>query len=150
MEVELNKSARERIFHAVLFELLANTLTAGFIFFVLRAPLAHSIVLSFTSALTATIWNFIFNKIFDSFQKRLGFGRNFKMRVLHAITFETGLIVLLIPVAMILLDLPLAKALVVETGLVLFFLPYTIIFNWCYDYFRWILVSNRIIATRKE
>lgn len=142
MKIELNKSPKERLFHAVLFELLANILTASFVTFVLQVPLAHSAMLSVTSALTATVWNFIFNKIFDGLQKKHGFERSFKMRAVHAIAFETGLIILMTPLAMALLKLPLVQAMAVEMGLVLFFLPYTIIFNWCYDYFRWILVSK--------
>ena len=43
--------------------------------------------------------------------------------------FETGLIITLIPVAMVMLDLPLTEAFFVEIGLVLFFLPYTMLFN---------------------
>ncbi|WP_241015786.1 PACE efflux transporter [Serratia ureilytica] len=143
MKIELNKSRRERVFHAVLFELLANVLTACFVAFALQVPLIQSALLSVTSALTATSWNYIFNKFFDEFQNRYGFERSFMVRVAHAVTFEVGLIVLLTPMAMILLGLPLVQAFVVEIGLVLFFLPYTIIFNWCYDYARWILVTKR-------
>ena len=146
MEVELNKSRRERVFHAVLFEILANVLTACFVAFILKVPFVHSAMLSFTSALTATIWNYISNKCFDGLQKTYGFKRNFTMRFIHAVIFEIGLIVLLTPVAMILLGLPLKQAFLVEIGLVLFFLPYTIIFNWSYDKIRWVLVSGRQIS----
>lgn len=143
MKIELNKSRKERLFHAVLFELLANILTASFVTLVLQVPLAHSVMLSVSSALTATVWNFIFNKIFDGLQKKHGFERNFLMRTIHAVAFEAGLIILMTPLAMALLKLPLFQAMAIEMGLVLFFLPYTIIFNWCYDYFRWILISKR-------
>ncbi|HII0044325.1 MULTISPECIES: chlorhexidine efflux transporter [Klebsiella] len=42
MKVELNKSTRERIFHAVLFELLANIIIALFLAYVLQVSLLQS------------------------------------------------------------------------------------------------------------
>jgi uncharacterized membrane protein len=142
MKVELDKSFMERVFQAVLFEVLANVITASFIAIVLRVPLTHSFLLSTISAVTATIWNFVFNKCFDGLQKHYGFKRNLKIRIIHAMTFEVGLVVLLTPVAMMLLGLSVIKTITVECGLVLFFLPYTLIFNWSYDWLRWILVSR--------
>ena len=59
------------------------------------------------------------------------------MRVLHAVIFEVVLVLSLTPVAMYFLQLSLVKAFMVEIGLIFVFLPYTIIFNWSYDYVRW-------------
>lgn len=143
MKVELNKSNRERIFHAVLFELLANIIIALFLAYVLQVSLLQSGMLSLISALTATVWNFIFNKIFDGLQRRYAFERSFLLRVLHAVAFEIGLIVTLTPVAMLLLNLPLIDAFFVEIGLVLFFLPYTLAYNWLYDWLRWTFYGQK-------
>ena len=143
MKVELNKGTRERIFHAVLFELLANVIIALFLAYVLQVSLLQSGMLSLISALTATIWNFIFNKIFDGLQRRYAFERSFLMRALHAIAFEIGLIVTLTPVAMLLLNLTLVDAFYVEIGLVLFFLPYTLAYNWLYDWLRWTFYGRK-------
>lgn len=66
--------------------------------------------LSVISALTATAWNFVFNKLFDSLQKKYRFQRTFLVRAIHAVGFETGLIITLIPVAMVMLDLPITEA----------------------------------------
>ncbi|HFQ9141938.1 TPA: PACE efflux transporter [Enterobacter cancerogenus] len=143
MKVELNKSTRERIFHAVLFELLANIIIALFLASVLQVSLLQSGMLSLISALTATVWNFIFNKIFDGLQRRYAFERSLLLRVLHAVAFEIGLIVTLTPVAMLLLNLPLIDAFFVEIGLVLFFLPYTLAYNWLYDWLRWTFYGQK-------
>lgn len=143
MKVELNKSTRERIFHAVLFELLANIIIALFLASVLQVSLLQSGMLSLISALTATVWNFIFNKIFDGLQRRYAFERSLLFRVLHAVAFEIGLIVTLTPVAMLLLNLPLIDAFFVEIGLVLFFLPYTLAYNWLYDWLRWTFYGQK-------
>ncbi|HDG1679175.1 TPA: PACE efflux transporter [Kluyvera ascorbata] len=150
MKVELNKSTRERIFHAVLFELLANIIIALFLAYVLQVSLLQSGMLSLISALTATVWNFIFNKIFDGLQRRYAFERSLLLRVLHAVAFEIGLIVTLTPVAMLLLNLPLIDAFFVEIGLVLFFLPYTLAYNWLYDWLRWTFYGQKRIEDTVE
>lgn len=143
MEIELDKSFRERIFHAVIFEVMANVIIALSLAWLMNVSVLQSGSLSVISALTATAWNFVFNKLFDSLQKKHRFQRTFLVRAIHAVGFETGLIVTLIPVAMFMLDLTLTEAFFVEIGLVFFFLPYTMLYNWLYDYLRWTFVGRK-------
>ena len=143
MEIELNKSVKERVFHAVIFEVTANVIIALSLAWLMNVSVLQSGSLSVISALTATVWNFIFNKLFDSLQKKHQFQRTFLVRAIHAVGFETGLIISLIPVAMFMLNLTIAEAFFVEIGLVLFFLPYTMLFNWLYDYLRWTFVGRK-------
>ena len=143
MEIELNKSFKERIFHAVIFEVTANVIIALSLAWLMNVSVLQSGSLSVISALTATVWNFVFNKFFDSLQKKHQFQRTFLVRAIHAVGFETGLIISLIPVAMFMLNLTIAEAFFVEIGLVLFFLPYTMLFNWVYDYLRWTFVGRK-------
>lgn len=143
MEIELNKSFRERIFHAVLFEVVANITIALSIAWLMNVSVLQSGSLSVISALTATVWNFVFNKLFDALQKKHQFQRTLLIRTIHAVGFESGLIVILIPVAMFVLGLAFTEAFFVEIGLVLFFLPYTLLFNWLYDFLRWNLVGQK-------
>ncbi|MCG7802829.1 PACE efflux transporter [Enterobacter asburiae] len=146
MEIELNKSVKERVFHAVIFEVTANVIIALSLARLMNVSVLQSGSLSVISALTATVWNFIFNKLFDSLQKKHQFQRTFLVRAIHAVGFETGLIISLIPVAMVMLNLTVAEAFFVEIGLVLFFLPYTMLFNWLYDYLRWTFVGRKRTA----
>ncbi|MGY6230884.1 PACE efflux transporter [Enterobacter asburiae] len=143
MEIELNKSFKERVFHAVIFEVTANVIIALSLAWLMNVSVLQSGSLSVISALTATVWNFIFNKLFDSLQKKHQIQRTFLVRAIHAVGFETGLIISLIPVAMVMLNLTLTEAFFVEIGLVLFFLPYTMLFNWLYDYLRWTFVGRK-------
>jgi len=143
MEIELNKSFKERIFHAVIFEVTANVIIALSLAWLMNVSVLQSGSLSVISALTATVWNFVFNKLFDALQKKHKFQRTFLVRAMHAVGFETGLIISLIPVAMFMLNLTIAEAFFVEIGLVLFFLPYTMLFNWLYDYLRWTFVGSK-------
>ena len=146
MEIELNKSFKERVFHAVIFEVTANVIIALSLAWLMNVSVLQSGSLSVISALTATVWNFIFNKLFDSLQKKHQFQRTFLVRAIHAVGFETGLIISLIPVAMVMLNLTVTEAFFVEIGLVLFFLPYTMLFNWLYDYLRWTFVGRKRTA----
>lgn len=143
MEIELDKSYKERIIHAVIFEVTSNVIIALSLAWLMNVSVIQSGSLSVISAFSATCWNFIFNKIFDSLQKKYHFQRTFLVRAFHAVCFEAGLIITLIPVAMVILDLTMAEAFFVEIGLVLFFLPYTILFNWLYDYLRWTFVGRK-------
>ena len=129
MEIELNKSIKERVFHAVIFEVTANVIIALSLAWLMNVSVLQSGSLSVISALTATVWNFIFNKLFDSLQKKHQFQRTFLVRAIHA--------------AMVMLNLTVAEAFFVEIGLVLFFLPYTMLFNWLYDYLRWTFVGRK-------
>lgn len=142
MKVELNKSTTERLFHAILFELLGNVVIALSLSCILKVSLLQSGKLSVTSAITATVWNYVFNKCFDAVQKKYLFERVFIVRVLHAVIFEVVLVLSLTPVAMFLLQLSLVKAFMVEIGLIFVFLPYTLVFNWSYDYIRWRFVVS--------
>ena len=131
MEIELDKSFRERIFHAVIFEVTANIIIALSLAWLMNVSVLQSGSLSVISALTATAWNFVFNKFFDALQKKYQFERTFLVRALHAACFEAGLII------------TMTEAFFVEIGLVLFFLPYTMLFNWIYDYLRWTFVGRK-------
>ncbi len=63
MEIELDKSFRERIFHAVIFEVTANIIIALSLAWLMNVSILQSGSLSVISALTATAWNFVFNKL---------------------------------------------------------------------------------------
>ena len=65
MEIELDKSFRERIFHAVIFEVTANIIIALSLAWLMNVSVLQSGSLSVISALTATAWNFVFNWVYD-------------------------------------------------------------------------------------
>lgn len=110
MEIELDKSFKERVLHAVLFEVTANVIIALSLAWLMNVSVLQSGSLSVISALAATAWNFVFNKFFDALQKKYAFQRTFLVRAIHAVCFETGLIITLIPVAMVMLNLTVTEA----------------------------------------
>ncbi|MDD0824297.1 PACE efflux transporter [Mannheimia sp. AT1] len=129
-------TARERVLHAVLFELFA------IIFTVILTSLftSHS-----TGALTgviilisviAMVWNFIFNWGFDKVITGERVARGLGIRIIHSLLFEGGLLIFTIPLVMYMLNIGWWEAFLLDIGMTLFILVYSVIFNWVYDHLR--------------
>lgn len=145
----LQRSWRERIGHALAFETIALVICAPTLALLMDKPLVHLGVLTLMFGSVAMLWNMLFNVLFDNAQQRLGFHRGLLARISHALLFEIGLIVVLVPLAAWWLSISLFEALLLDIGLILFFLPYTMGFNWVYDVLRarWL---RRCEASRGE
>lgn len=139
-----HKSVRERFFHALAFELLAIAICAPLGAWLLGYSLAHIGLLTLMISLVAMTWNMIFNAIFDRVQRRLGFERTLVARALHAVLFEIGLLLAVVPLAAWWLKIGLWEAFVLDIGIALFFLPYTFLFNLAYDHLRARFVAKKI------
>ncbi len=112
----------------------------------LGLSLVHVGALTALVALVAMAWNIAFNALFDRFERRFGLTRNLALRVVHALAFELGLVVMVVPIAAWWLGISLFEALVLDLGILLFFLPYTFLFNLGYDRLRARLFAPRALA----
>lgn len=127
---------KERIFHAVLFELLAILLTViGLVLFTNHAVEALSGVVILISCI-AMVWNFIFNWIFDYFFPEGRETRGWGIRLLHVILFEGGLLCMTLPLVAYILKISLWQAFIIDLAMTLFIVVYTLIFNYIYDHAR--------------
>lgn len=140
----LQKSLMERCFLAILFEVLALLICVPVMSWVLTVSFVHAGTLTLMISLVAMTWNVIFNIVFDRIEGHLRWQRTFPVRMLHAVTFEAGLILAVVPLAAWWLGIGLLKAFVLDIGLVLFFLPYTLLYNWCYDKLRMLIVGRQL------
>lgn len=138
-----DKSASERFFQALLFEVLAIAICAPLGAWLLGYPLAHIGWLTLMISLIAMGWNMLFNLMFDRAQRRAGFDRTLTARAVHALLFEVGLLLAIVPLAAWWLGIGLWHAFVLDIGISLFFLPYTFFFNWTYDVLRARLVARK-------
>jgi uncharacterized membrane protein len=129
------RSLVERVLHAVGFEIIAIGICAPLAAWLMDKPLFQMGALAIMLSTVAMVWNIIYNAGFDKFFP-LGRKRRLPLRVAHALGFEGGFILIGLPLAAWMLDISLLQALMVEIGFFLFFLPYTIIYNWCYDALR--------------
>ena len=150
--MNLKKSKTERFLHALTFEVIAIAICAPLGAWLLGYSLAQIGILTLMISLLAMAWNMAFNALFDSAQRRWGFTRNFKTRAVHAVLFEIGLIMAVVPLAAWWLDISLWAAFVLDIGIVLFFLPYSFVFNWVYDTLRakWVVRRSKVPANLKE
>lgn len=125
---------RRRVAFVTIYELIAIVVTTlGFMGFT-DSGVAHSGVISAVSSAIAVAWNVGFNALFERWESRQARrGRNLARRVAHAIGFEGGLALLLVPLFAWWFDVGLWQALVMDLGLVVFFLCYTFVFNWGFD-----------------
>jgi len=129
----IQRPASARVLHALLFEGIAVLLCAPILAWLLDKSLVHLGLLTAAFSAVAMVWNLVFNLAFDRLQRRLGFTRGLGIRLLHAFCFEGGLVIMLVPLAAWWLSIGLLEALLLDLGLLLFFLPYTLAFNWLYD-----------------
>lgn len=125
----------DRVRHAVGFEVIGLVLVTplGAWFF------DHAIydigVLSLACATIATVWNYIYNLGFDLAMRRLcGDTRKSPgLRVFHAVLFESGLLLVLMPLIAWYLGVTLWQALVMDLSFAGFYLVYAFVYNWVYD-----------------
>lgn len=90
------------------------------------------------------LWNIIYNAGFDRLWPVSRVTRNLTVRILHAAGFETGFILIGVPIAAFMLNLTLVQAFMLELGFFLFFLPYTVVYNWAYDALRQRWLASRL------
>ena len=129
------RSTIDRVRHALTFESVGLALIIPLGSFVFHIPMHDIGVLSLVSATLATLWNFVYNYLFDvTMQRRLGTTeKTGVLRVLHAVLFEAGLLVVLIPFIAWYLAVSLWQAFVMDLSFALFYLVYAFVFNFAYD-----------------
>jgi len=123
-----------RVVYALLYEAIGVVLVSlGLTLFS-----GHAVVdtgaFAVASSLIAVAWNYVFNTLFEAWEARqVVRGRGFVRRAVHAVGFELGLTILLVPLLAWWLDLSLLEALLYDLTLVLFFVVYTYLFNLGFD-----------------
>ncbi|WP_371399013.1 PACE efflux transporter [Marinovum algicola] len=129
------RSPLDRLRHAISFELLALILMIPLGATVFAMPMQDIGVVGIVGATLATIWNILYNYIFDLAMRRLS-GTTLKtgrLRILHAVLFEVGLLVMLMPFIAWYLGISLWQAFVMDVSFALFYMVYAFGFNWAYD-----------------
>ncbi|WP_434778163.1 multidrug/biocide efflux PACE transporter [Neisseria sp. Ec49-e6-T10] len=127
------KTFLERVFHALCFECIATLICAPLFAFIMNKSILSMGILTIMFASIAMIWNIIYTFLFDQIYRKYQLPRTVRTRLIHAVCFEVGLIFILVPLAAWWLSVSLIVAFFMEIGMILFFLPYTVIYNWIYD-----------------
>ncbi|MFT8245063.1 PACE efflux transporter [Roseomonas sp. BN140053] len=129
------RSTRDRIRHALLFEGVGLLLMIplGTLLFGLHAAQMGAIGVG--SSLAATAWNYVYNLGFDHAMQRFA-GHTRKglgLRVAHAVLFEAGLLLILLPPIAWYLGISLLQAFLMDVAIAGFYVAYGFAFNLAYD-----------------
>ena len=125
---------KRRVVYITLYEAIAIVAASIGLAAMSGQGLGHSGALAVIASVIAVVWNLAFNALFERWEARQAVrGRSVWRRIAHAIGFEGGLVMFLVPTFAWWLDISLMQALVMDLGLVIFFLVYTFVFNWAFD-----------------
>ena len=125
---------QRKVLYVSLYEGIAIALTSVF-FYLSGHGIVSAGVASAVASVIAVVWNLVWNTVYERWEsgqrKR---GRSLGRRMIHAIGFEGGLVVFLVPFFAWWLQVSLWEALVLDAGLIVFFLVYTFAFSWVFDH----------------
>jgi uncharacterized membrane protein len=123
-----------KILYAVSFE-TGGILVAGLSLRLMSsADAAHTFSLAAFAATLALIWSYGFNTLFEAWESRQAIrGRGKGRRAAHAVLFEVGFTILLVPLTAWWLSVSLWTALWLEAAVVVIFVGYTYAFTWAFD-----------------
>lgn len=129
------RTAWDRVRHALCFEIIGLLLVIPLGALAFSVPMHDFGIIGLVSATIAMAWNYVFNFGFDAVLKRTR-GTTLKtvpLRVVHALLFELGLLMVLMPFIAWYLGISLIQALVMDIALALFYMGYAFVFNLAYD-----------------
>jgi uncharacterized membrane protein len=125
---------RRLALQAVLYEVIAIVLIGPLLSLLFGQSMSSSLGLAALLSTIALVWNYVFNMIFESWERRQeSKKRTFRRRLLHGIGFEGGLVVLLVPVMAWWLATNFLAAFITNLGLLAFFFLYALLFTWAFD-----------------
>lgn len=125
---------KRRVLYVTLFEIFAVMLTTFILVVLSGGDTQQSLILAIIIASTAVVWNFIYNTLFEYWEKRKQIkNRTFIIRSIHAMGFEGGLTLVCMPLYMIWYGVGIWMALTMEISLTLAFLVYTFLFTLGFD-----------------
>lgn len=125
----------DRIRHALSFEIIGLLIIVPLGALIFDKPMADIGVVGVVSATLATLWNVAYNFVFDlAMQHRTGTTqKGYGVRVIHAVLFETGLLIVFLPFIAWYLGVSFWTAFVMDLSFAAFYLVYAYLFNLTYD-----------------
>lgn len=135
--VPKQRSLRDRLRQIALFEIGGLVLISPAFAWASGVALTESAVLLALLALIAALWNGAFNTAFDRLEGRLtgrtADRRPLRLRCVHAVLFEGGLLMLTLPVLVLWTGMGWVEALIADIGLAIAYTGYAFAFNLGYD-----------------
>ncbi|MBY4895467.1 PACE efflux transporter [Cupriavidus sp. AU9028] len=125
----------DRIRHTVGFEVFGLAIFAPLGSWVFGYELHQMGIIGAVASLIAAIWNYIYNLMFDRAMVRFTgqVRKSPRIRVLHALLFELGLLIVFLPSVAWYLKISLLDALIMDLAVAAFYVVYAFVYNWLYD-----------------
>lgn len=125
----------DRLRHTLIFEAIALFLVAVPGGYILDRPMELMGALSLMFSVLAMSWNLFYNWMFDLWDRKYRgmVKRGFRIRIVHAVLFEAGLVIAGLFLIAWWLDMTYMDALLLDVSLSAFFLVYAFCYNWAYD-----------------
>lgn len=129
------RSTADRIRQAISFEVIGLVIVTPLFAWLFQHPIGDMGVLALLGATAATVWNYLFNLIFDHALNwwRGNPVKTLPLRIAHAVLFEATLLTLLLPLFAWWLQISLIEALLVDLSFAAFYVAYAFVFTWGYD-----------------
>ena len=125
---------KRRLLYVALFELLGILFSTLLLMAINQGDMQESLPVAVIVSTAAVVWNFIYNTGFEAWeQRRQVLVRTFKIRTLHAVGFEGGLLLICLPLYMLWYGVGVWTAISMEIALLTFFLVYTFVFTLLFD-----------------
>jgi len=129
------RTPKDRLRHTLGFEVI------GLMIFVPLASLASGFEsqlvgsMAVVGSIIAMLWNYFYNWTFDQvlLKVRAEVDKTVALRLLHAFLFESGLLLLYLPLIAWYLNISLWSAFLMGVSMATFYLVYTFFYNWIYD-----------------
>lgn len=126
---------KRRIVYVTVFEGLAIAVTGTSFASLAGSGMSRAGAAAVLTSVIATAWNFAYNGLFERWEARqTKRGRGVARRIAHAVGFEGGLVLILVPMFAWILRVSLAEAFAMDIGLTVFFLVYAYVYNLAFDY----------------
>ena len=125
--------SKRRIIHALSYEIILLIIIALALSFIFQMPMEVTGTLGIAMAVTSVIWNMIFNHFFEKFEAKRHLKRTVGVRILHAISFEGGLMLVTIPMVAYAMSMSIGQAILLDLSMTSCILVYTFIFYFFYD-----------------
>ena len=127
---------KRRILYVTLFEIFAILFSTWILMALSQGDAEDSFPVAVMVSVAAVVWNYLYNTVFESWERHKHLTvRTLRTRMLHAIGFEGGLLVICLPLYMLWYGVGIWKAFTMEITLLLFFLVYTFVFTLIFDRF---------------
>lgn len=142
---------KRRVVYLTLFEGIAILITGSSFASLSGSGMNRAGAAAVFSSLIAVGWNFVYNLLFERWEARqTKRGRSVARRLAHAVGFEGGLVVFLVPMIALTLQVSLIEAFVMDIGLSVFFLVYNYVYNLIFDAVFGLPASAMPVTTASE